>query len=320
MTCPDCAADIPDGALNCPQCLRLTHSAQLAELAAKATAAWRVGRFAEEQSLWKQSLALLPTNSAQHRKIDARLAELREQTAIAGPGGDSAWKTASAGLVPALILALTKGKTLLLGFTKLGTVLSMVASFGVYWTMYGWAFAGGLVLSIYIHEMGHVVALRRYGFQATAPMFIPGLGAFIRLRGRKLPPIPDSRIGLAGPIYGLAAAAVALVLYKLTGAKIWSAIAHFGALVNLFNLIPVWSLDGARGIHSLTRRQRGLLLGIAAFLWVLTWNPMLFLIAAVTAWRYFTRDWQPEPDHQGLAIYAGLLAALALVGVLAPLS
>jgi hypothetical protein len=81
-----------------------------------------------------------------------------------------------------------------------------------------------------------------------------------------------------------------------------SATAHFGALVNLFNLVPVWSLDGARGIHSLTRRQRGLLLGLAALLWVLTWNPMLFLIAAVMAWRYFTRDWQTGPDHQGLVI------------------
>jgi Zn-dependent protease len=185
--------------------------------------------------------------------------------------------------------------------------------------MYGWAFAAGLVISIYIHEMGHVVALRRYGFPATAPMFIPGLGAFIRLRGVKVPPIPDSRIGLAGPLYGLVTAIASLVLYWGTGAKIWAAIAHFGAIVNLFNLIPIWSLDGARGLHSLTRGQRGLVLLTAVLLWILTSNSMVFLIAAVGAYRMFTRDWQNEPDTTGLAWFIGLLAALTAVAALTPL-
>src|SRR5678816_1406719 len=47
-------------------------------------------------------------------------------------------------------------------------VLSMLLAFGVYWTAWGMWFALGLVLSIYVHEMGHVVALRRYGIAATA--------------------------------------------------------------------------------------------------------------------------------------------------------
>ena len=58
----------------------------------------------------------------------------------------------------------------------------------------------GLVLSIYVHEMGHVIALRRYGFKADAPMFIPGLGAIIRLRQHVVDPRADAQIGLAGPI------------------------------------------------------------------------------------------------------------------------
>src|SRR5207244_236510 len=55
-----------------------------------------------------------------------------------------------------LLLLLTKGKLLLLGLTKGSTLLTMIASFGVYWTLWGWKFAAGFVLSIYVHEMGHV--------------------------------------------------------------------------------------------------------------------------------------------------------------------
>jgi Zn-dependent protease len=144
-------------------------------------------------------------------------------------------------------------------------------------------------------------------------MFIPGLGAFIQMRGVRLPPIPEARIGLAGPTYGLAAAVAALGVYYATGVKIWGVIADFGAWVNLFNLIPVWQLDGSRGLRSLTRSQRGLVLLAAATLGLPTWNPMLLLIALGCAYRMFTRDWQAQPDNRGLAQFLGLLAALTAV-------
>src|SRR5256885_5819705 len=108
-------------------------------------------------------------------------------------------------------------------------------------------FAFGLVLSIYIHEMGHVQALQRYGIKATAPMFIPGFGAVIRLKQYPADAREDARVGLAGPLWGLGAALAAYAVYRATGVGVWGAIAHMGALVNLFNLVPVWQLDGARG-------------------------------------------------------------------------
>jgi Zn-dependent protease len=319
IVCAECSAEVSDGALNCPQCLRLTHAQRLEELAKQARAAWRVGRFAEERELWIQSLSLLPPDTVQYAKIQSRIAELDQQAAVASEAHSGGWRKASAGIVPAILLLLSKGKALLLGLTKMGTLLTMLASLGVYWKMYGWAFAAGLVFSIYIHEMGHVIAIRRYGFRATAPMFIPGLGAFIRMRGVKLPPIPDSRIGLAGPVYGVGAAITALILAFVTHAKIWFAIAHFGAVVNLFNLIPVWSLDGSRGLRSLTRLHRGIVLAVAAALWMFGGNPMLFLIAAACTYRMFTRDWQQEPDNQGLIQFVVLLIVLSAIAAFSPL-
>lgn len=305
----------------------LLHAAELEKLAAQAQAAAAGGDIAASRALWAKSLTLLPEDTVQHRSIAAKIAELdalvnaeapKEGTGFGktaaklGPLGVLLWKFKTVGLI-----LLTKGKLLLLGLTKMGTLLSMFASLGLYWALYGWKFALGLVISIYIHEMGHVQALRRYGIAASAPMFIPGFGAFIRLRAAYLSPVQDARVGLAGPLYGLGTAAVALVVYVATGAKIWGAIAQFGAVINLFNLIPVWQLDGARGFHSLTRNQRGVVLGTALVLWYATSESMLLLIAMGCGYRMFTKDAAEEPDSVCLRQYAVLLVALAGISVFA---
>lgn len=315
MICSVCVLELPESTLSCPQCLRLTHATELEDLAQRAKAAWRIGKFVEERELWARSLELLPENTVQYRTIRARIDELDEQVTAAHPS-KTGWQKASMGIGPALLLLLTKGKFLLLGFAKMGTLLSMLASLGVYWTIYGWQLAVGLVISIYIHEMGHVAAIRGYGLPASPPMFIPGLGALIRLRGVHLAPIPDSRIGLAGPIYGFGTALAALGIYFATHLKIWGVIANFGAMINLFNLIPVWQLDGSRGLRSLTRTQRGGVLLVAATLWIITSGPMLILVAAACAYRMFTKDWQTEPDNQGFMQFVGLLVALTVISVL----
>jgi len=317
MICAGCSAELDPAALSCPSCRKLTHGAALEDLAKRAKAAWRIGDFTTERTLWTESLTLLPEDTVQHRTISARIAEIDHTKAGAEHASTHGWRqTLSMGVGPLLVLTLTKGKFLLLGLTKIGTLLTMLASLGVYWAMYGWAFGFGLVISIYIHEMGHVAAIRRYGLPASAPMFIPGLGAFIQLRGVRLPPIPEARVGLAGPLYGLGAAMASLACYYVTRANVWAVIAHFGAVVNCFNLIPVWQLDGSRGMRSLTRGERGIVVTAAACLWMLTGTPMLGLIALAGVYRLFTRDWQEESDREGLLQYVGLLAAFALVAML----
>ena len=163
----------------------------------------------------------------------------------------AAWKFKVIGLA-----ALTKGKILLLGLTKASTFVSMFAFMGVYWTEFGGWLALGLVLSIYVHEMGHVFSLLRYGVGASAALFIPGLGAVVRLNQALVDPKQDARVGLAGPIWGTAAALACAGVYELTDRPIWAAIAKLGAIINLFNLLPFWQLDGARAFRSLNRSQR----------------------------------------------------------------
>lgn len=311
VACPDCGAPIEESALSCPSCHALVHAKELESLAAQAQQATVRGDLAAAREYWQRSLTLLPPDSVQYRSIEAHIESLK--TAPQGSG----WKKGAAGIGPAILLALTKGKLLLLGLTKLSTLLSMLAFAGVYWALYGWKFAVGLVMSIYIHEMGHVLKLREYGIAATAPMFIPGFGAFIRLKQLRITPIQDSRVGLAGPIYGFGAAAFALAAGYLTGAKAWDAIAHFGAVINIFNLIPVWTLDGSRGLMSQTRQQRMMIAAAAGGLWWVTGEVMLGLVALGGIYRIFTKDAAREPDNVGLGQFLGLLMALSVVAILA---
>jgi Zn-dependent protease len=66
---------------------------------------------------------------------------------------------------------------------KLGTAgLSMLVSLALYARIWGWRYAAGVIASIFIHEMGHVIAARQRGLPVSAPAFIPFMGAFVTLR------------------------------------------------------------------------------------------------------------------------------------------
>ena len=84
------------------------------------------------------------------------------------------------------------------------------------------------------------------------PTFIPGLGAFVRLKQPTPEPRIDARIGLAGPVAGALAAATCLLMYAATRGEIWHALARSGAVINLFNLTPLWTLDGARAFRAMS--------------------------------------------------------------------
>ena len=238
-SCQACGTEISPGLLACPTCHRLVHAAELSALADRAAAAQQASDITQALAHWRTAIELLPPGTSQHAAVRSQIELLGRQLehpAAKTSSGQSPAGKAAAGLgflgmlawkfKIVLFFILTKGKLLLLGLTKASTFLSMFLFFAVYWSMWGWPFALGLVLSIYIHEMGHVDALRRYGFKATAPMFIPGVGALIRLQQRPANAAEDARIGLAGPLWGMGAALGSYLMFLATGAGFWAAIAH----------------------------------------------------------------------------------------------
>jgi len=329
--CVECGSDIGRGILACPGCGRLIFSEQLKTLSERATAATGDGDAAAARVAWMEALELLPRGSQQHDAVLEKIATLgTEAAAAAAPPEPKSrfWKWV-VGLGPIgaaifklkfVVLALLgNGKLLILGLTKATTLLSMLLAFGVYWTAWGMWFALGLVLSIYIHEMGHVVALRRYGVAATAPMFVPGLGAFIRLR-QWLPPVQNARVGLAGPLWGLGAAAFAWAVALAGGGAMWSAIAHTGAWINLFNLLPVWQLDGSRGFAALGRVHRAAIGGAFGVAWLTTGDGLLVLLALAAGVRAFETAAPRESDSGVWLEFLALIAAFAVVLRLSPVT
>jgi Zn-dependent protease len=323
LVCPQCGTQVAARLLACPNCRWLVHGEELKQLSASATEATTAGDRAAALEAWERALLLLPPASRQAAVILDKAEALRRELAAeppavgrrtGSPGGGS--KLGAAGLGALLLLGLSKIKLLLLGLTKAGTLFSMLLSFGVYWTAFGWRFALGLVLSIYVHEMGHVFALRRYGIPASAPMFIPGLGAVIRLRQNPREPGADARTGLAGPLYGLGAALFCLVVHLAGGGPIWAAVASVGAWINLFNLLPVWQLDGGRAFQALTRSQRWLAVLVVLVMWLLTGEGLLVLLVLVGVVQAAGGQAAERPDRGALGLYVALVVALAALAKL----
>src|SRR5437764_2085906 len=145
----------------------------------------------------------------------------------------------------ALLILLPKLKLL----TTSGSMLVSVAAYSLIW---GWQFAAGFVLLLLVHEMGHVIQLRREGVPASAPMFIPFLGAVVGMKRLPDDAGAEARVGLAGPILGSVACLVPLALYAATGNHLFQALAFTGFFLNLFNLAPVLPLDGGRAMAALS--------------------------------------------------------------------
>ena len=165
-----------------------------------------------------------------------------------------------------------------------GTIVSLVVSFGGYALFYGPWFAVALLTMIFVHEMGHVVEIRRQGMKATAPIFIPFMGAAIFQRSHPTDALKQAQIGIAGPIAGTIGATAAFALYGATHSPILLLAALIGFYINLFNLIPVWQLDGAWILAPVSKWFQAagyLIIGVGGIFFHFLLSPLIIIIAVL---------------------------------------
>lgn len=229
-------------------------------------------------------------------------------------------------LIPLAFLA-TKAKFLLLAVTKIKAVTTlgtMFISIAAYALAFGWPFAVGFVLLLFVHEMGHVIQLRREGVEASAPIFIPFLGAVIAAKSLGEDAAAEARVGLAGPILGTIGTLIPLAVWLATGSDLWRALAYVGFFINLINLLPVLPLDGGRAMAVLGPKVwiAGILIAVAAA--VVFLGPIMLLIILVLGgpelYHRFknrhsdeSRKFHSVPTRTKVAVGAVYLSLIALL-------
>jgi Zn-dependent protease len=232
-------------------------------------------------------------------------------------GGKAAAGVAAAGLL--FVLGKAKFLGFLAGVLKLKTLATLLLSIGAYAIEWGWLFALGFVLLMFVHEMGHAIAMRAEGIPAGAPVFIPFVGAFIAMHGQPRDAAVEARVAMAGPVVGSLAAWAVLGAGLALEQRLLLALGHTAVLLNLFNLVPVPPLDGGRIAGAFTRTYWviGYALGIVALL--VTWSPLLLIVLVVGLWTLVQRWRNPVPGYDSLAPRQRTLIALAYAALVAGL-
>src|SRR6202142_36935 len=317
QACSACSSVLEPGALVCGNCHALVHASTLEQLAARARLHEERGEIVEAREDWSRALKLLPADSVQAEWIrgnDQRLSALAANAATAD--ARQAWTRKLGPLAPIAIL-LAKGKFLLSLF-KLKFLLSFGTFVAFYWALYGVKFGVGFAALILLHEMGHFAEIKRRGLPAEMPVFLPGLGAYVRWAALGVSTQTRAFVSLAGPMAGCVGAAVCALLWMETGDALWAGLASLSALLNVLNLIPVWVLDGGQAIAALDKTERLILSAAAVLFAALFAQPAFLLVAIGAGFRAFTKDIPPAPSPPATVYYLMVLAALGCLIKLAP--
>jgi Zn-dependent protease len=298
--------------LACPDCHTIVYAQYLNELGRRAMAQEQEEAWSQAKETWHQMMGWLPAGTQQAEAVQGRIAAI-DARVQAGEENKSKWKKRLGPLAP-VVFFLAKAKTFLFALLKFKFLLSFFAFFGIYWALFGWRFGLGFTVSILIHELGHYVAARRRGLKVDLPVFLPGLGAYVRWYSQGVTLDTLSSIALAGPTAGLLAAGICAGVYLKGGAhagsSLWGALAHAGAWLNLINLVPVLGLDGAQATHALNRLQRVLILATCVLFFALLHEGVFLFIAAGMVWRLFTGFAPEKPSSSTMIRYMLLLFLL----------
>ena len=285
----------------CEKCRSLVYGGELQQISAHAKSLESEQRYVEARDAWSSALKLLPQTSQQAVWIRDKITEL-DRTA----GGLAEMRPATQAGERSLAESIPKF------LVTFALFIAVEAYYG------GMKFGIGFSVLILIHELGHFIDVRRRGMTADLPVFLPGLGAFVRFRSGMISREVRAAVSLAGPFAGFLSAAVCAAVWYATGDKYWAVLAQSGAWLNMLNLTPVWISDGGQAAFALDKKQRALLLITALAMWGLTSETVMLIVAGGAAFRLFTKDVPLKPSAAMTAYFVAVVILLAAVMYVAP--
>src|SRR5713101_7900975 len=258
-----------------------------------------------------------------------------QSTEFAGPQRETFWRRLKKTFGPVAVVGViiakffAKLKFFILPALKFLPILlksggTMLISIWAYALFFGWRFAVGFVLLMFVHECGHLIVAKKFGLPVSAPVFIHFMCAFILLKDQPRNAWMEACVGIGGPILGSLGALACNSLGEIFNAPLLIALASTGYFLNLFNLMPVGFLDGGRIVTALSRWLW--LPGFALLLWF-GWkfpNLIVWLIVITSLPRIYSlfrkrteeerRYYEVTPTQRWTMsiLYFGLIAALAL--------
>jgi Zn-dependent protease len=300
----------------CEHCHTLVHSVELERLAAEAKTLEDNRETGQARQRWLAALPLLPPTSKQADWIKNHIRALdqagtvqandaQRQDALRPIEANNQWAR-QASAIAAAAPQTTPFRWM--------SVLSFLAFVGIYSAASGTKFGVGFAVLILIHEMGHFIDIKRRGLPADMPVFLPGLGAYVRWQAMGVSLETRAAVSLAGPLAGFFASLACAVLWWQTGNPLWAGLARSGAILNLLNLIPVWVLDGGQAVIALSKMERIVLLVASAALGLALEERFFFLVALGAGYQAFFAGNLPARPGRAITIY--FIAVLIALGVI----
>lgn len=106
-----------------------------------------------------------------------------------------------------------------------------------------------LIGVLFFHESGHYLGMRWFGYRDVRMFFIPMFGAAVAGRNEGVESYKQAIVVLLGPIPGLLLSLPMYLLFLWTGVGLFNRLSLLLALINGFNLLPIFPLDGGRLLH-----------------------------------------------------------------------
>jgi len=205
----------------------------------------------------------------------------------------------------ALVLA-SKGKYILgaLKLTKFASLGSMFLSVGAYSMVFGLPYAAGMVGQIVLHESGHALVMKHYGIPFSPMIFIPFIGASVTMNRNPQDAYQEAMIAFGGPVAGTIGAVCVSLIGSASNSQLCYALADFGFMINLFNMLPIGFMDGGRicGALSPYAGVGGVAIGGMMIYNGIIHNPIFYLAVAGGAYTTFMRFYDPA-GHAAINYY-----------------